>query len=548
MQGTTTANNNNNSPTCMPCPRDTYQDATSHLEAQCLDQPTCKLGQFISPEVVAKDAVRTCKQCPIWSFQPSPSHRETECQEASVTTCNNAGNFNPGTGGCDCFDGYGGDDCSDVAAGCRQVDSALASALEEEANTNLVEVLPPVAGISATSVVVAYAFLLNGGDPAGATSFAKLKWRAHAWAFMSVGLKILDLQTDLSFYFVSLSGEPFESQFMDGGVRRFTQTGRYNSNVRAVQTVSLVSCSIGSLFTFLDMYGTHQRLAGIVTTARKITLGVMVFEDFPQLVINIIYMKTVDEIDPISIVSLVASIFNILYSVYLIYSDRRIAAKQHLDEGEDNETEIESGAAMSPYRPSNSTFNNPAFSKSAKPPSSQQTRNERCKTCNAKTTVGCMCNVRRNTAEMMGRPIMKVKGNAETKANSKGKPRTKQRAARTTTENKKTSKKSGKKHVHRVKMVTIAGFRTSDVGKACSIIGVGSGIIRFVGLHAEDQTPRVGVEMNKPKGINDGTVKGNKYFECKDGFGVLTHPSKVTIKATSSTTKPKTQNHTSDEC
>lgn len=74
------------------------------------------------------------------------------------------------------------------------------------------------------------------------------------------------------------------------------------------------------------------------------------------------------------------------------------------------------------------------------------------------------------------------------------------------------------------------GFSASDVGKPCIVSGVGSAVIRFVGLHAEKKEPRIGVEMNEPnKGKNNGTVNGHKYFECKDGFGRLTIPSRIKI-------------------
>jgi len=80
-----------------------------------------------------------------------------------------------------------------------------------------------------------------------------------------------------------------------------------------------------------------------------------------------------------------------------------------------------------------------------------------------------------------------------------------------------------------VQMSTVTGCAVDAVGKACIVTGVGSGVIRFVGLHAENNEPRVGVEMNKPNGKNNGTVKGHTYFECKDRHGLLTIPSKVVI-------------------
>lgn len=591
---------------CLGCPADTYQDLPSHRQTECIEQTYCKSGQYISRESTESQfEARKCTQCDDWYFQPSTAHRELVCNRAPITTCNNAGNFNPAAGECDCFNGYSGDTCSDVAPGCRLGNNAMQSKIDAAATRNVAKVIPPVAAISGTSVVVAYVYLLNGGDPNKASSFFKLSWQAHAWAVMSVGMKIFDLQTDFSFFFISLRGEPFESQFMVPDVvneiqngtgnatsvssigRRFTNEGRYDSNVNAIQLVAFTSCILGALFTFCDMYGTRQRLLQDVGLAMKITIAVLLFEDVPQLVITITYMLTIakgasttpvnenepgvpgvvdllEDIDAISIVSLVASIVSLLYSVYLLLSDRRVLAAQQR-ELDDRTAQIEAalerqhgGAPKhSPnpkaYKPSDSTFANPAFSKHAQSESSRREKEkgansdetERCPKCNAKTSTGCMCDVRRNTAGM-GRPIVKVKSNAEIKTKTPGKhpgkPGSTDRAAHTVA-NRTPNESSKKEQVQRVAMANIAGFETSDVGKPCIVIDRGSGTIRFVGLHAEFKEARVGVEMNKPKGINNGTVKGHTYFKCKEGFGILTHPSKVKAKASSSATKAKPQNH-----
>jgi hypothetical protein len=83
----------------------------------------------------------------------------------------------------------------------------------------------------------------------------------------------------------------------------------------------------------------------------------------------------------------------------------------------------------------------------------------------------------------------------------------------------------------------IEGFSVSDVHKRCIVTGVGPGTIRFVGLHAENNETKIGVELNKEKGKNNGTVKGHVYFQCNPGYGLLTKPSKVRI-----TSKPDDEN------
>jgi hypothetical protein len=68
------------------------------------------------------------------------------------------------------------------------------------------------------------------------------------------------------------------------------------------------------------------------------------------------------------------------------------------------------------------------------------------------------------------------------------------------------------------------------VGDRVSVEGKGAGIVRFVGPHAENGKPRVGVELDDAIGKNNGTVKGHKYFTCKDNHGSLVAPGKVTAE------------------
>ena len=75
----------------------------------------------------------------------------------------------------------------------------------------------------------------------------------------------------------------------------------------------------------------------------------------------------------------------------------------------------------------------------------------------------------------------------------------------------------------------IDGFKVVDIGRDVIVNGIGSGIIRFVGLHAANGEPLVGVEYNKPKGKHNGTLHGVHYFECDADKGTLASPSDVTF-------------------
>ena len=40
----------------------------------------------------------------------------------------------------------------------------------------------------------------------------------------------------------------------------------------------------------------------------------------------------------------------------------------------------------------------------------------------------------------------------------------------------------------------------------------------------------LGVELRTPKGKNDGSVQGKRYFSCKAMHGLIVRPSKVTVR------------------
>merc|ERR1719272_1098914 len=79
-------------------------------------------------------------------------------------------------------------------------------------------------------------------------------------------------------------------------------------------------------------------------------------------------------------------------------------------------------------------------------------------------------------------------------------------------------------------------------GDRVNVKGYGNcaGTVRFVGLHhidgnKRDGSPRVGVELDKPIGLDHGTVHGIRYFTCAPNHGVLVRPGHVSLLKT----KPK---------
>jgi len=62
------------------------------------------------------------------------------------------------------------------------------------------------------------------------------------------------------------------------------------------------------------------------------------------------------------------------------------------------------------------------------------------------------------------------------------------------------------------------------------LLNQGIGMVRFFGRVDFADGEWIGVEMIEPVGKNDGTVKGKKYFECKDKHGIFVKIEKIERK------------------
>ena len=55
------------------------------------------------------------------------------------------------------------------------------------------------------------------------------------------------------------------------------------------------------------------------------------------------------------------------------------------------------------------------------------------------------------------------------------------------------------------------------------------GVVRFVGNAHFSGGQWIGIELDDDSGKNDGSVHGQRYFECRPGHGMFVRPDTVTI-------------------
>lgn len=74
-------------------------------------------------------------------------------------------------------------------------------------------------------------------------------------------------------------------------------------------------------------------------------------------------------------------------------------------------------------------------------------------------------------------------------------------------------------------------FADLTVGQTVDIKDAGKGTIRYLGQPPFATGDWVGVELAEANGKNDGSVKGERYFDCEPFKGMFVRPTAVTILA-----------------
>jgi dynactin 1 len=64
-------------------------------------------------------------------------------------------------------------------------------------------------------------------------------------------------------------------------------------------------------------------------------------------------------------------------------------------------------------------------------------------------------------------------------------------------------------------------------GQVVGLLDGRHGTVRFVGSTHFAAGDWIGLELDEPTGKNDGSVLGERYFDCEHGFGMFIRPSAV---------------------
>lgn len=81
-------------------------------------------------------------------------------------------------------------------------------------------------------------------------------------------------------------------------------------------------------------------------------------------------------------------------------------------------------------------------------------------------------------------------------------------------------------------MSSDGGGKPVKVGSLVEVIGKGHrGTVAYIGATLFATGKWVGVILDEPKGKNDGTVQGKRYFTSEENHGIFVRQSQVTLPA-----------------
>jgi dynactin 1 len=90
--------------------------------------------------------------------------------------------------------------------------------------------------------------------------------------------------------------------------------------------------------------------------------------------------------------------------------------------------------------------------------------------------------------------------------------------------NRNTTIQTPELHHNANRMVTMVDI---SQGQVVNLLDGRQAAVRFIGPTHFAAGDWIGVELDEPTGKNDGSVQGERYFDCEHGFGMFIRPSAV---------------------
>eukprot|EP00730_Choanoeca_flexa_P002516 TRINITY_DN11078_c0_g1_i1.p1 TRINITY_DN11078_c0_g1~~TRINITY_DN11078_c0_g1_i1.p1 ORF type:complete len:1134 (+),score=123.20 TRINITY_DN11078_c0_g1_i1:36-3404(+) len=89
-----------------------------------------------------------------------------------------------------------------------------------------------------------------------------------------------------------------------------------------------------------------------------------------------------------------------------------------------------------------------------------------------------------------------------------------------------------KRQLRRIKPVTQQQLLQEHLGQRVMVDNYGLGTLRYMGTTEFDEAREqwLGIELDQPKGKNDGTILGTKYFSCRMNHGIFVQQDSGTVR------------------
>lgn len=192
---------------------------------------------------------------------------------------------------------------------CRVSDAQTSADLETEKEKNRKTFVPAMLSIGGATLAGSYYYQYRTN--------LNFDWKdvwmhIHVWLIF---LRVVDMMSDFGFYAISLRGA-FLEKYGDGD----PETNPYEEpKVAAFLFASVFFTTLGLFLMPLDLWVLGQRSAGDVLGLFSILvmIAISLFEDCPQIILVLIYMKTMKgtgATDAVAVLSLMVSIVSVLFS------------------------------------------------------------------------------------------------------------------------------------------------------------------------------------------------------------------------------------------